>query len=39
MKSYQVALIPGDGIGVDVTDAAWQVLEHSAAKFDFFPQR
>ena len=35
MKSYQVALIPGDGIGVDVTDAAWQVLEHSAAKFDF----
>lgn len=35
MKSYQVAVIPGDGIGVDVTDAAWQVLEHSAAKFDF----
>ena len=35
MKSYQVAVIPGDGIGVDVTKAAWQVLEHSAAKFDF----
>ncbi|QUG74257.1 tartrate dehydrogenase [Erwinia sp. E602] len=35
MNSYQVAVIPGDGIGVDVTRAAWQVLEHSAAKFDF----
>lgn len=35
MKSYQVAVIPGDGIGVDVTKAAWQVLEHSAVQFDF----
>lgn len=35
MKSYQVAVIPGDGIGVDVIHAAWQVLCHSAAKFDF----
>ncbi|WP_455817492.1 tartrate dehydrogenase [Pseudomonas cerasi] len=35
MKSYQVAVIPGDGIGVDVTKAAWQVLEHSAGRFDF----
>jgi len=35
MKSYQVAVIPGDGIGVDVTKAAWQVLEHSAGQFDF----
>lgn len=35
MKSYQVAVIPGDGIGVDVINAAWQVLVHSAAKFDF----
>lgn len=35
MNSYQVAVIPGDGIGVDVTDAAWQVLTACAAKFDF----
>lgn len=35
MKSYQVAVIPGDGIGVDVTDAAWQVLEHCASRFAF----
>ncbi|MCG5481845.1 tartrate dehydrogenase [Sinorhizobium alkalisoli] len=26
MKSYSIALIPGDGIGGDVTEAAWQVL-------------
>ncbi|RVJ48562.1 tartrate dehydrogenase [Sinorhizobium meliloti] len=26
MMSYSIALIPGDGIGQDVTDAAWQVL-------------
>ncbi|MBB4167512.1 tartrate dehydrogenase [Rhizobium sp. BK538] len=26
MKSYSIALIPGDGIGQDVMDAAWQVL-------------
>lgn len=35
MKSYQVAVIPGDGIGVDVTDAAWQVLQHTAKTFEF----
>ncbi|TGQ31023.1 tartrate dehydrogenase [Mesorhizobium sp. M00.F.Ca.ET.216.01.1.1] len=27
MKSYSIALIPGDGIGESVTEAAWQVLE------------
>ena len=27
MKTYQIALIPGDGIGRDVTDAAWAVLQ------------
>ena len=27
MKSYSIALIPGDGIGRDVTAAAWSVLE------------
>ncbi|MER9595308.1 tartrate dehydrogenase [Mesorhizobium sp. M0244] len=30
MKSYSIALIPGDGIGKSVTDAAWQVLEAAA---------
>ncbi|KPL53778.1 tartrate dehydrogenase [Prosthecomicrobium hirschii] len=30
MKSYRIALVPGDGIGRDVTDAAWQVLERAA---------
>ena len=27
MKTYSIALIPGDGIGRDVTDAAWAVLQ------------
>ncbi|APO70411.1 trifunctional D-malate dehydrogenase/tartrate dehydrogenase/tartrate decarboxylase 2 (plasmid) [Rhizobium gallicum] len=26
MNSYSIALIPGDGVGKDVTDAVWQVL-------------
>ena len=30
MKSYSIALIPGDGIGRDVTAAAWTVLETAA---------
>lgn len=34
-KSYSIALIPGDGIGVDVTAAAWSVLE-AAAKAEGF---
>jgi tartrate dehydrogenase/decarboxylase / D-malate dehydrogenase len=35
MKSYSIALIPGDGIGRDVTAAAWTVLE-AAAKYSGF---
>ena len=35
MKTYSVALIPGDGIGKDVTDAAWEVLEAVAKRADF----
>lgn len=35
MKRYRIALIPGDGIGLDVIDAAWQVLNAAAAKFWF----
>ncbi len=27
MKSYSIALVPGDGIGNSVTDAAWDVLQ------------
>lgn len=27
MKEYSIALIPGDGIGKDVTHAAWEVLK------------
>ncbi|WP_341485702.1 tartrate dehydrogenase [Thioclava sp. GXIMD4215] len=35
MKTYTLALIPGDGIGVDVTDATMDVLDVAAAKFGF----
>ncbi len=32
MKTHKIALIPGDGIGRDVTDAAWSVLQTVAAQ-------
>ncbi|MGR9235205.1 tartrate dehydrogenase/decarboxylase/D-malate dehydrogenase [Rhizobium leguminosarum] len=35
MKTYSIALIPGDGIGVAVTNAAWDVLETVARKGNF----
>lgn len=35
MKSYNIALIPGDGIGVDVIQASWLVLGAAARRFDF----
>lgn len=35
MKTHRLALIPGDGIGVDVTDAAMAVLEATARKYGF----
>ncbi len=35
MKTYSIALMPGDGIGKDVTDAAWQVLEAAARRANF----
>ena len=35
MKTYNLAVIPGDGIGVDVTDAAMEVLDVAGAKFGF----
>jgi tartrate dehydrogenase/decarboxylase/D-malate dehydrogenase len=30
VKSYKIALIPGDGIGTAVTEAAWEVLARAA---------
>lgn len=41
MKTYELAVIPGDGIGVDVTDAAMQILTAAAARHGFAlaPQR
>ncbi|QEL25196.1 tartrate dehydrogenase [Bosea sp. F3-2] len=35
MKSYKIALIPGDGIGVAVTEAAWEVLGRAARSAGF----
>ena len=35
MKSYSIAMIPGDGIGRDVTAAAWTVLEAAASHSGF----
>jgi tartrate dehydrogenase/decarboxylase/D-malate dehydrogenase len=34
MKTYRVAVIPGDGIGNEVTPAAIRALEAAAARFD-----
>ena len=35
MKTHRIALIPGDGIGTPVIDAAWQVLEAAAKASGF----
>ncbi len=35
MKTHKIALIPGDGIGRDVTDAAWAVLQTVAKTSGF----
>jgi tartrate dehydrogenase/decarboxylase / D-malate dehydrogenase len=35
MKTYSIALIPGDGIGRDVTDATWPVLTKAAGGSGF----
>lgn len=39
MKEYQIALYPGDGIGVDVTDEAVRVLEAVATQAGNFALR
>ena len=31
MKTHRIALIPGDGIGTPVIEAAWEVLERAAS--------
>ena len=33
--SYKIALLPGDGIGPEVTDAAVEVIKAAASKFNF----
>jgi tartrate dehydrogenase/decarboxylase / D-malate dehydrogenase len=35
VRTYRVALIPGDGIGAEVIDAAWAVLQAGAERFGF----
>jgi len=35
VKTYSIALIPGDGIGKSVTDAAWRVIQLAAKRYDF----
>lgn len=35
MKTYTIALIPGDGIGRDMTAAAWSVLQKAAGNSGF----
>jgi tartrate dehydrogenase/decarboxylase / D-malate dehydrogenase len=34
MKTYRIALIPGDGVGQGVTQAAWRVLQAAATPYD-----
>ncbi|MBN7804481.1 tartrate dehydrogenase [Agrobacterium rosae] len=36
MKNHSIALIPGDGVGTAVTDAAWAVLQAAAKKSGTF---
>lgn len=35
MKNYRIALLPGDGIGTEVLEAAWPVLQAVAELHDF----
>ena len=35
MHTYKIALIPGDGIGIEVIEAGWQVLQAVSEHFDF----
>ena len=35
MKTYRIALIPGDGVGPEVVEAAWDVASQAAGRFGF----
>ncbi len=35
MKSYRIALIPGDGVGLEITDEAVRVLDAAADIYGF----
>ncbi|WP_414474957.1 tartrate dehydrogenase [Microvirga sp. M2] len=35
MKTYKIAVIPGDGIGTEVIEAGWMVLEAAAERYGF----
>ena len=35
LKKYKIAVIPGDGIGVEVVSSALEVLSHISKKNDF----
>lgn len=35
MTDHRIALVPGDGIGVDVIEAGWSVLQAAARRFGF----
>ena len=37
MAKYRIALMPGDGVGVDVMDAACMVLDHLALDAEYIP--
>jgi len=35
MKTYKISVLPGDGIGPEVTNEALKVLNACAKRFDF----
>ena len=35
MKSYKITLLPGDGIGPEITNVTQKILELVSKKFDF----
>ncbi|MEM9983644.1 MAG: isocitrate/isopropylmalate family dehydrogenase [Bacteroidota bacterium] len=35
MNAYQIALVPGDGIGPEIVPLGWQVLQRAADQFGF----
>ncbi len=39
MKSYGIAVIPGDGVGKEVTDEAMKILNAVSQKYGFMWKR